>query len=92
MSIIKPHITGKRYYSTIGAGTGTGATFTIAVTEFTDDDGGVPPAFPSSYSYYNLYINGMLQLSSTSTVTVNSLAIPGGDVLDPAIPIIIEFF
>ncbi|MFD0694712.1 DUF4183 domain-containing protein [Paenibacillus sp. GCM10027628] len=91
MAIIKPLITSRRFNSTIGAGTGTGATFAIAATAFTNDAGAAATAFPGSFAYYNLYINAMIQEGGTSTVTTTTLTIPGGDVLDPATPVIVEF-
>lgn len=93
MPIIKPYynVNASRYASTIGSGTGTGATFEIAATAFTTDAGGAAAAFPATYSYYNLYINAMIQTADTSTVTTSSVSIPGGDALDPATPVILEF-
>ncbi|WP_126425735.1 DUF4183 domain-containing protein [Brevibacillus marinus] len=91
MPIIKPFIASRRFISTAGSGTGTGATFAIAATAFTDDTGATATAFPSSFSYYNLYINAVLQTADTSSVTTTEIAIPGGDVLNPATPITVEF-
>jgi ribose 5-phosphate isomerase len=91
MAITKPFIAARRFTSTIGAGTGTGATFAIAATAFTTDTGVAATAFPASPAYYNLYINAMLQTADTSTATTTTITIPGGDVLDPATPIIVEF-
>ncbi|GED17301.1 DUF4183 domain-containing protein [Aneurinibacillus migulanus] len=91
MPIVKPFIAGRKFTSTAGAGTGTGATFAIAATAFTDDTGAAATAFPASFSYYNLYINAVLQTADTSTATTTTLTIPGGDVLDPATPITVEF-
>jgi hypothetical protein len=91
MAIIKAFLAGRRFVSTAGAGTGTGATFSIAATAFTDDSGATATAFPASFAYYNLYINGVLQTSDTSSVTTAAITIPDGDVLDPATPIMVEF-
>jgi hypothetical protein len=91
MAIIKPFIASRRFGSTIGAGTGTGAGFTIAVTTFTNDAGAVATAFPGSFAYYNLYINAMIQEGDTSIVTTAAITIPNGDALDPATPVIVEF-
>jgi hypothetical protein len=92
MAIIPPFIASRRFISTISAGTGTGATFAIVATAFTNDTGGTS-TFPNSFTYYNLYINGILQVGDTSTITVgpSSITIPGGDVLDPATPVTVEF-
>jgi hypothetical protein len=91
MPILKPFMTSLRYTSTIGAGTGTGATFAIAATAFLDDTGAAATAFPASFSFYNLYINGVLQPGVNSTVTTTTITIPDGDTLNPAIPLIVEF-
>jgi ribose 5-phosphate isomerase len=91
MAISKPFIAARRFTSTIGAGTGTGATFAIAATAFTTDTGAAATAFPASPAFYNLYINAMLQTSDTSTATTTSITISGGDALDPANPVIVEF-
>ncbi|UUZ83524.1 DUF4183 domain-containing protein [Paenibacillus sp. P26] len=91
MPIVRPYVNSRRYSSTAGAGTGTGATFAIAATAFTDDTGVAATAFPASYSYYNFYINGVLQTADTSTVTTTAITIPGGNVLDGGTPIIVEF-
>ncbi|GMR69287.1 hypothetical protein BAC7755_59600 [Bacillus sp. MN7755] len=50
-------------------------------------------AFPT-FTYYNLYVNGILQPSVNSSVTTgptDAITIPGGDALDGGIPITIEF-
>ena len=91
MAIVTPYVNSKRYSSTIGSGTGTGATFAIDATATTDDAGAAATAFPSSFRYYNLFINGILQTADTSSVTTTAITIPGGDVLDTGTPIIIEF-
>ncbi|MDF9412057.1 DUF4183 domain-containing protein [Brevibacillus laterosporus] len=90
MAITKPFVTSRRFVSTAGAGTGTGAGFAIAATAFTDDTNAAATAFPS-FTYYNLYINGVLQLANASTVSTTTLGIPGGDTLDPGVPIIVVF-
>lgn len=89
MPITKPFIASRRFVSTIGAGTGTGATFAIAATSFTNDAGAAATAFPVQ-TYYNLYINSMIQTGDTSTLTTTAITIPGGDALDPATPVIVE--
>ncbi|MEF3302300.1 DUF4183 domain-containing protein [Paenibacillus sp. GYB003] len=91
MPIVTPYSNARRFSSTAGAGTGTGATFAIAATAFTADTGAAATAFPALYSYYNLYINGILQTADTSSVTTTAITIPGGDVLDAGNPIIVEF-
>jgi hypothetical protein len=91
MAIIKPFIASRRFASTAGAGTGTGATYSIAATAFTTDTGAAATAFPASFAYYNLYINGIPQTGDVSTVTTTAITIPDGDTLDPATPILVEF-
>ncbi|MEK4029812.1 MULTISPECIES: DUF4183 domain-containing protein [Bacillaceae] len=90
MPIIKPFMASRKFFATIGDGTGTGATFAIAATAFTDDTGAAATAFPGSLAYYVLYINAQPQTADTSTLTPTEITIPGGDVLDPATPILIE--
>ncbi|MFD1956624.1 DUF4183 domain-containing protein [Paenibacillus thailandensis] len=91
MPIIKPFMAARRFNSTIGAGTGTGATFAIAATAFTDDNGTAATAFPGSFAFYSLYINAMIQSGDTSTVTTTTITIPDGNTLDPATPVTVEF-
>lgn len=91
MAIVKPFVAGRRFTGTAGSGTGTGATFSIAATAFADDTGAAATAFPASFAYYNLYINGVIQTADTSSITTTAITIPGGDVLDGATPIVIEF-
>ncbi|SFX21937.1 ribose-5-phosphate isomerase [Thermoactinomyces sp. DSM 45891] len=91
MPIVKPFIGGRRFTSTIGVGTGTGATFAIAATDFIDDAGVAATAFPSSFAFYELYINGVLQTADVSSITTTTITIPGGDALDDATPLIVEF-
>lgn len=91
MPIVTPYQNSLRFASTFGAGTGTGATFAIAATAFTGDGGTAATAFPGSFNYYNLYINGILQTADTSTVTTTAITIPGGDVLDDGTPLVVQF-
>lgn len=91
MPIIKPFMAARRFTSTIGDGTGTGATFNILATTFTDDTGTTATAFPGSFAYYNLYINGLLQTDDVSSVTTTEITIPDGDTLDGATPVVVEF-
>lgn len=91
MPIIPPYQNSRRFTSTIGAGTGTGATFAIAATAFTNDAGTAATALPATYNYYNLYINGIMQTADTSSVTTTAITIPGGDALDPGVPLIVQF-
>jgi hypothetical protein len=88
-AIIKPFIAARRFNSTAGAGTGVGAAYNILATAFSNDTGAAATAFPVP-TYYNLYINSMIQEGSTSTITTTAITIPDGDTLDPATPIIVE--
>ncbi|MES5955642.1 DUF4183 domain-containing protein [Bacillus fungorum] len=93
MAIIPPFIASRRFTSTLGAGTGTGAAFAIAATACLNDAGVAATAFPT-FTYYNFYVNGVLQPGSNSSVTTGptgAITIPGGDTLDPGIPITVEF-
>ncbi|MFS0907686.1 DUF4183 domain-containing protein [Priestia aryabhattai] len=90
MAIIKPFMASRKFSATIGDGTGTGAAFAIAATTFTNDAGDPATAFPASFAYYVLYINAQPQTADTSTLTTTTITIPGGDVLDPATPILVE--
>lgn len=94
MTIVLPYfyVNSNRFTATKGSGTGTGATFSIAATTFTDDEGTAATAFPATYSYYNLYINGVLQTADNSTVTTSTITIPNGDtILGPLVPVVVEF-
>ncbi|MED4783967.1 DUF4183 domain-containing protein [Brevibacillus choshinensis] len=91
MPIIKPFVTSLRFNSTMGTGTGTGATFAIAATAFDNDAGTAATAFPSSFAYCNLYINGVLQQGSTSTITTTTITIPDGDAENGGTPVTVEF-
>jgi ribose 5-phosphate isomerase len=91
MPIVTPYQNTRRFTSTIGAGTGTGATFAIAATAFTNDAGAAATAFPATYNFYNLFINGIMQTADTSSVTTTAITIPGGDVLDGGTPIVVQY-
>ncbi|MGZ0052795.1 DUF4183 domain-containing protein [Brevibacillus gelatini] len=91
MPIIKPFMTSLRFTATMGAGTGTGATFAIAATEFTTDTGDAATAFPSTFAYYNLYVNGVLQPGNASTITTTAITIPDGDAENAGTPVLVEF-
>ncbi|MFC9706615.1 DUF4183 domain-containing protein [Paenibacillus sp. NPDC056933] len=91
MPLVTPFQNSVRFAATIGDGTGTGATFAIAATAFTNDAGAAATAFPSTFNYYNLYINGIMQTADTSTVTTTTITIPGGDALNAGIPVVVQF-
>ncbi|HBU84012.1 DUF4183 domain-containing protein [Paenibacillus sp. UMB7766-LJ446] len=91
MPLVTPFQNSVRFAATIGDGTGTGATFAIAATAFTNDAGASATAFPGTFNYYNLYINGIMQTADTSTVTTTTITIPGGDALNAGIPVVVQF-
>lgn len=90
MPIVKPFMASRKYTATIGDGTGTGATFAIAATTFTDDTGAAATAFPGSFAYYVLYLNAQIQTADVSTLTTATITIPDGDTLDPLTPVVVE--
>lgn len=90
MAVTKAFLSSLRFASTIGAGTGTGATFAIAATAFTDDTGAAATAFPGSYAFYNLYVNGVIQSGDASTLSTTAITIPDGNVLNPGTPVLVE--
>nr|WP_217368713.1 DUF4183 domain-containing protein [Brevibacillus sp. HB1.4B] len=75
----------------MSAGTGTGAAFAIAATAFTTDTGVAATAFPSTFAFYNLYVNGVLQAGNTSTITTTAITIPDGNAENGGTPIVVEF-
>lgn len=91
MPITKPFMVARRFTATAGDGTGVGVAYNILATATTNDTGTPATAFPTAPAYYNLYINAQIQSADTSTVTTTAITIPGGDALDPATPIVIEF-
>ncbi|CAH0122447.1 MULTISPECIES: DUF4183 domain-containing protein [unclassified Paenibacillus] len=90
MAVTKPFLLSLRYASTIGDGTGTGATFAIAATAFTDDTGAAVTAFPATYAFYNLYVNGVIQQGDASTLSTTAITIPDGNLLNPGNPVTVE--
>lgn len=44
MPIVKPFMASRKFTSTLGGGTGTGATFAVTATSFTDDTGAATTA------------------------------------------------
>ncbi|MFK4302031.1 MULTISPECIES: DUF4183 domain-containing protein [unclassified Paenibacillus] len=91
MPIIPPFQGSKKFVSNILEGTGTGASFSIAAINFIDDAGLTITSFPTTFNYYLLYINGVLQLDNSSSVSATAINLPDGDTLDPSVPIMIEF-
>ncbi|MFB5760185.1 DUF4183 domain-containing protein [Paenibacillus medicaginis] len=91
MPVTPPFQASRKFSSTFGAGTGTGAAFAIAATAFTNDAGAAATAFPGAFAYYVLYVNGVIQLSNASTVSTTAITIPDGDTIDDGVPVLVEF-
>ncbi|WP_406866969.1 DUF4183 domain-containing protein [Priestia megaterium] len=89
-----------RFFYTATATTTGAATLTIDAADFFGDTGGAATALPvlaTDNSYYNVYINGVLQMAGISTYTpgatgVGSLAItvPAGSSVLTGSPIVME--
>ncbi len=84
-------LTSKKYFAHASAGMVSGQNLIFAAMSFVDDQGNPISTFPSEYSYFNLYINGMIQLNGVSAVNSTLLMITGGALLDSGDPIFIEF-
>lgn len=93
--------TDARLFYTTTAPTAAGATLTIDAASFLQDDGTLLTSLPSlasNNSYFNVYINGILQMADISTYTpgatgVGSLAIDvpaGGSGIPTGTPIVLE--
>jgi len=90
-----------RLFYTTTAPTAAGATLTIDAASFLQDDGTLLTTLPtldSNNSYFNVYINAVLQMADISTYTpgatgVGSLAIDvpaGGSGVPTGTPIVLE--
>ncbi|RED66541.1 MULTISPECIES: DUF4183 domain-containing protein [Cohnella] len=90
-----------RYFYVTTAVTAAGATLTIDAASFFDDTGAAVaslPALNANNSYFNVYVNGILQMEGISTYTpgatgVGSLAIAvpaGGDSILSDTPVVLE--
>mgnify|MGYP005751526899 FL=1 len=93
--------TQEKYFYVTTAETAAGSTLTIDTTDFFDDAGAEVtdlPELATDNGYYNLFINGVLQMSNISTytpgeTTVGSLEIDvpvGGDPILEGTPIVLE--
>ncbi|WP_129731636.1 DUF4183 domain-containing protein [Ectobacillus funiculus] len=93
--------TDSRFFHTTTAPTAAGATLTIDAASFLQDDGTAVTSLPSlaaNNNYFNVYINGVLQMNGISTYTpgatgVGSLAIAvpaGGSGIPTSTPIVLE--
>ncbi|MDQ0255325.1 hypothetical protein J2S74_002707 [Evansella vedderi] len=78
----------------------TDTTFTIEVNDFEDDTGATPTALPElaeDNSYYNVYINGVLQMDETSSYTPGeqgtgqlAITVPDDQTITAGTPVILE--
>ncbi|WLD93417.1 DUF4183 domain-containing protein [Alkalihalobacillus sp. AL-G] len=93
--------TNTRFFNVTTAQTNAGSTLTIDAADFFQDDGTAVTALPTlatDNSYYNVYVNGVLQMDGLSTYTpgataVGSLAITvpaGGDPILADSPVVLE--
>lgn len=90
-----------RFFHVTTGETAAGATLTIDAADFFEDSGAAVtslPALATDNSYFNVFINGILQMADNSTYTpgataVGSLAfnVPaGGDPILQGTPVIVE--
>lgn len=93
--------TPEKFFYVTEAETAAGATLSIDTADFFNDSGGTPAALPvlaTDNSYYNVYINGVLQMEGITdytdgATTVGSLEInvpAGGDPILEDTPIVLE--
>lgn len=93
--------TDTRFFNVTTADTAAGTTLTIDAADFFADDGSAVTALPemtANNSYYNVYVNGVLQMEGLSTYTpgatgVGSLAIDvpaGGEPILSGSPVVLE--
>jgi hypothetical protein len=87
--IAYPVLVSNKYFSYAGEGSVVGANLIISSINFTNDNGDSPSVF-SLYSYFNLFINGILQPNGVVILTPTQVLIVGGGLLEPSNPIIIE--
>ncbi|MEK4381744.1 DUF4183 domain-containing protein [Aeribacillus sp. FSL K6-2848] len=91
----------QRFFYVTTAETAPGSMLTIDAADFFQDDGSAVtelPALSADNSYYNVYVNGVLQMGGLSTytpgaTTVGSLSInvpAGGDSILADTPIVLE--
>ncbi|MDQ0270106.1 DUF4183 domain-containing protein [Cytobacillus purgationiresistens] len=80
-----------RYFATITAGMIGATDTTIPAASFVDDADAPVVALPdiTTDSYYNMYVNGVLQQSSVSTLTTADLVIDATNI-PVGVPILLE--
>ncbi|MGE8205287.1 DUF4183 domain-containing protein [Heyndrickxia sp. NPDC080065] len=84
-------LTSKKYFSKASEGFVHGSDLQISAISFVDDNGLTIKTFPTTFQYFNLFINGMLQENGVGLVTPYELTIKGGFILDKDDPISLEF-
>lgn len=93
--------TTEKFFYVTTAPTNPGTTLTIDAASFFQDDGSAATALPaltSGNSYFNVYINGVLQMEGNSTYTPGATTIgglafsvpAGGQLILPSTPVILE--
>lgn len=93
--------TDTRFFNVTTADTAAGSTLTIDAADFFADDGSAVTTLPDltpNNSYYNVYVNGVLQMDGLSTYTagatgVGSLTIDvpaGGEPILSGSPVVLE--
>ncbi|MGE6575734.1 DUF4183 domain-containing protein [Paenibacillus xylanexedens] len=88
-TVVTPATT--RYFAAVAAGDIGATTITIAATSFVDDADAPVVTFPTltASQYFNVYVNGMLQQSSLSTISTTSLVLNTVDI-SVGVPVILE--
>ncbi|MGE6575733.1 DUF4183 domain-containing protein [Paenibacillus xylanexedens] len=88
-TVVTPATT--RYFAAVAAGDIGETTITIAATSFVDDADAPVVAFPAltASQTYNVYVNGVMQQSSLSTVTTTSLVLDTVDI-SVGVPVTLE--
>lgn len=81
----------RNFFSIVSAGTVLGSDLQIPASFFVDDNGNPITSFPTTFNYFNLFINGMIQENGVALVTPSQLTIKGGSVLDTGDPIALAF-
>lgn len=84
-------ITSNKYLTRASLGIKFQGDLIVPASVFVDDNGDRITSFVKDFDYYNLYINGMIQLNGVASVSPAQIVIFGGDALDLDNPILIEF-
>lgn len=94
MAIITSYINSLKFFSTIPTIPTTPIALIIPATDFIDNStNAAATAFPSSYKYFNLYINGIPQYTNLQncSVTASGLTIIDTTGLTQGHPVALEF-